>query len=92
MGVTVENLLRNLHLALQVQVTAEDLEKETPENQKAILDAFENRCNKLKERSIADSVQEEAAGPKRIDYLRGRSIFAGFEVVAKEHPTLRLHV
>jgi hypothetical protein len=92
MGITEGDLLRFLYLALQEKVTDEEFNKEHPDNQKAIQKAFEDRCDRLLERSIPQSVREREFGVRRIDYLRGHHIFAGFDVVPKEIPTLRLHV
>ncbi|KAJ4472971.1 hypothetical protein J3R30DRAFT_3406763 [Lentinula aciculospora] len=93
MGITIGDLLRRLHLVLQEKAT-QDLERERPETRKAILEAFDKRCDKLMEHSVALASQEKDAGPRRIDYLQGRSVFAGFSVTSNDsdHLTLRLHV
>lgn len=91
-GILVGDLFLQLHLALQVQVREEELSKEKPENRQAIEEAFEARCSKLLERSIPHSLQEKDSGVRRIDYLRGHNVFAGFDLVPREVPTLRLHV
>ncbi|KIK54933.1 hypothetical protein GYMLUDRAFT_48315 [Collybiopsis luxurians FD-317 M1] len=93
MGITMGDLLYRLHLALREKASEAELDKEEPEKKKAILKAFKARCEKLKERNVGTSVQEEKAGPRKIDYLQGRHIFAGFEILPpRDLPTLRLHV
>jgi len=92
MGLTVGDLLGRLYLALQEKVSKEEMERDRPENREAIQKAFEERCAKELERSIPRSLKEKEAGVRRIDFLRGRSVLAGFDVVPREVPTLRLHV
>ncbi|KAJ3913837.1 hypothetical protein F5877DRAFT_83404 [Lentinula edodes] len=93
-GNTIGDLLERLHLLFQEQVRAIDLEREQPETRKGILDTFAKRCEKLMEHSVARASREKEAGPRRIDYLGGQSIFAGFDVVSNDHDhfRLRLHV
>ncbi|KAE9405030.1 hypothetical protein BT96DRAFT_387764 [Gymnopus androsaceus JB14] len=92
MGLTVGNLLRRLYLALREKMSEEEMERDRPENREAIQKAFEERCDKELEHSIPRSLEEKAVGIRRIDCLRGHCVFAGFDVVLKEIPTLRLHV
>ncbi|KAF5379571.1 hypothetical protein D9757_009265 [Collybiopsis confluens] len=93
--ITVGDLFYRLHLALRENVPNEVLNRERPEDKKAVMDAFRMRYESLKERNIAESVHEEGEGPRKIDYLRGRRMFAGVEMILSSRgdpPTLRLHV
>ncbi|KAJ3794760.1 hypothetical protein GGU11DRAFT_794863, partial [Lentinula aff. detonsa] len=94
MGITACVILRQLHVALQEQLTTQQLESIRPEARENILKAFRRRCDNLAEHSVAQAVQQQEAGPRKIDYLEGFSKFAGFEVVPSDYGdlTLRLHV
>ncbi|KAJ3993352.1 hypothetical protein F5050DRAFT_1537410, partial [Lentinula boryana] len=68
-GITACALLRQLFMALHEQVATEELESARPEVRENILKAFARRCDNLAEHSVARAVQQQEAGPRKIDYL-----------------------
>ncbi|KAJ3767575.1 hypothetical protein FB446DRAFT_754411 [Lentinula raphanica] len=102
-GVSVRDLFEQLHRSLQKSITPEFWKQASLEVEKGLSEACKRRCDKLLERNIALAVEAESAGPRRIDFIEGFTIFAGLDDLGYEEKKskdpdeipaykLRLHV